>query len=1235
MNNNLAINDLSQKEYWLLQLGINLYRGLKVSATNGMRRIVESEIIEPEEQDNIIRIINEKLNLLATKQSSRSVIVDKSDLLPSSFLEIGARLSLAVCRIARYFSLEEFRSLLEQENIDTSLDEKQLQEIFGIPNQIMDDLYIVKGKRLKGLEGLREINETQLAAINPIAIGTGFLVGGTHLLTNNHVIPNEEIARQCVAQFNYVTGDQNYTAETTDYEFAPEIFFVTEPDLDYTLVQLKSGMFTRQAGYRFGWIQLVEKNDNVCSGFFYIDLKTLQNLKEIEKLIQNSIDQNIQNDILSQYIFHVSEIPDNPRLIILPKDSKTDIKKIKSDIDSLLTQHVKILEGNQIQINQQIHIHPQEIQGDGIIIIQHPKGKHKQIVVNDNKMLNNGLYNNFLRYKADSDYGSSGSPAFNLQWELVGIHHAAVGDQQNDKLQLQNSSSTEESNLKEVKIVAQQGVRICRIIEDLKEKSFKYPKLAGFIEDFVVTSEQLSYPPFVSALELNGENSYIDLNDQDLDIHQGITFEAWIKRNSVSGDGIIMSYGSSFYISWERGNIWIKKGHTQKAGAIKSVLNDDRWHHIALTLRKGKKEQEDKISKKEQEYLEIKLYLDGENLDIYRENFDLSLEIPREKLYLGYKRHNQYYDNTINYFSGLITEVRLWKLIRNQEDIQKNIYRRLSKDDQEGLTGYWRFEEVESCKVYNLAKSGIATLKKEEKLSRFNKFGLYLNGKSDYIDCGNDENLKIEKEITIEVWVKSSRQQESGIIVNRGGSWDQPGYCIWKYRNKIRVELKQNTEIFTIFDTVKTFDTFDTFEAIPNNNNQWLHQWLHIACTWSMDSELKDVKIYINGERQDTIHVSSEKGAYSCEIGEPQVNLNIGRAQGYGYYFSGVIAEVRLWNIARTEDQIKQNQNSDFWLTGEKSGLVGYWQLDEEEGNTAKNLVSENGYGDAIVHGGRWLKPFDLLANNQGAYGWAFDTKRFRASQYPGLPLPFGLQFSKKGSRVECGSSKNLNTPEAITVEAWAKHKFGNCPIVRRGGNVNIYSGKVEQGYSLGWYDGKIRVALSNASEKTIIYSKENAPIDRIWHHIAFTWDKISQEIALYIDGRRQDSIVEGKSNAIVVEGQSKTIGLFAGLLDKATASLIIGQNQTEETQYYDIAIAEVRLWKIARTQDQIKANMSRRLTDIESDLVGYWRLDDGGEDNKEVQNLVPNSQPGTIYGATWFPQPPKLPENKTNITKS
>ncbi|MGH1395676.1 MAG: hypothetical protein ACRAVC_16855, partial [Trichormus sp.] len=115
-----------------------------------------------------------------------------------------------------------------------------------------------------------------------------------------------------------------------------------------------------------------------------------------------------------------------------------------------------------------------------------------------------------------------------------------------------------------------------------------------------------------------------------------------------------------------------------------------------------------------------------------------------------------------------------------------------------------------------------------------------------------------------------------------------------------------------------------------------------------------------------------------------------------------------------------------------------------------------------------------------------------------------------------------------------------------------------------------------------------------------------------------------------------KTIGLFAGLLDKATASLIIGQNQTEETQYYDIAIAEVRLWKIARTQDQIKANMSRRLTDVESDLVGYWRLDDGGEDNKKVQNLVPNnSQPGKIFGATWFPQPPKLAENKTYITKS
>jgi hypothetical protein len=49
-------------------------------------------------------------------------------------------------------------------------------------------------------------------------------------------------------------------------------------------------------------------------------------------------------------------------------------------------------------------------------------------------------------------------------------------------------------------------------------------------------------------------------------------------------------------------------------------------------------------------------------------------------------------------------------------------------------------------------------------------------------------------------------------------------------------------------------------------------------------------------------------------------------------YFSGVIDELRIWNIARTEADIRSTMNR--LLTGTEANLVGYWRFDETSGTT-------------------------------------------------------------------------------------------------------------------------------------------------------------------------------------------------------------------------------------------------------------------------------------------------------------
>lgn len=102
--------------------------------------------------------------------------------------------------------------------------------------------------------------------------------------------------------------------------------------------------------------------------------------------------------------------------------------------------------------------------GEPVNIIQHPKGQRKQVALSNNRMLD--IDRDFLRYEADADFSSSGSPVFNQQWQLVGLHHAAIA-----KLDEDGNPVPKAPNAKTFQIEAQQGVRIYRIVEDLQKQA--------------------------------------------------------------------------------------------------------------------------------------------------------------------------------------------------------------------------------------------------------------------------------------------------------------------------------------------------------------------------------------------------------------------------------------------------------------------------------------------------------------------------------------------------------------------------------------------------------------------------------------------------------------------------------------------------------------------------------------------------------------------------------------------
>ena len=61
------------------------------------------------------------------------------------------------------------------------------------------------------------------------------------------------------------------------------------------------------------------------------------------------------------------------------------------------------------------------IKGEFVNIIQHPDGDYKKVVVRENNVV--ARLGSVLHYFADTSPGSSGSPVFNDQWEVIALHH--------------------------------------------------------------------------------------------------------------------------------------------------------------------------------------------------------------------------------------------------------------------------------------------------------------------------------------------------------------------------------------------------------------------------------------------------------------------------------------------------------------------------------------------------------------------------------------------------------------------------------------------------------------------------------------------------------------------------------------------------------------------------------------------------------------------------------------------
>ncbi|MEP2030200.1 MAG: endonuclease [Paracoccaceae bacterium] len=129
------------------------------------------------------------------------------------------------------------------------------------------------------------------------------------------------------------------------------------------------------------------------------------------------------------------------------------------------------------------------VAGEPINIIQHPAGERLQVAFRENKV--RGPEGDYLIYLADTKRGSSGAPAFNDQWQLAALHHAGVPQKDAAGRWIKKDGQRFRrgiDDMNEVNWIANEGVRISRIVAEMRERPLDKDRRALF-------EESLNAPP--------------------------------------------------------------------------------------------------------------------------------------------------------------------------------------------------------------------------------------------------------------------------------------------------------------------------------------------------------------------------------------------------------------------------------------------------------------------------------------------------------------------------------------------------------------------------------------------------------------------------------------------------------------------------------------------------------------------------------------------------------------------
>ena len=190
------------------------------------------------------------------------------------------------------------------------------------------------------------------------------------------------------------------------------------------------------------------------------------------------------------------------------------------------------------------------------------------------------------------------------------------------------------------------------------------------------------------------------------------------------------------------------------------------------------------------------------------------------------------------------------------------------------------------------------------------------NGVNQHVDLGAMPAISFDEGLTVEAWVKPDRLAFYGGIVEFASA--DKSNAIYLSNNETTRAL--NFRVYNGSNPLINVIVPDFFTV---------GSWVHVAATVDKAGV---TTIYANG-----VPVFTKPNTAGAPSLLPPAAIRDKSFIGYGFaselaYFPGQIGEVRLWNVARSVEQIRAGQFAQ--LAPTETGLAGYWKLTDFSADT-------------------------------------------------------------------------------------------------------------------------------------------------------------------------------------------------------------------------------------------------------------------------------------------------------------